>query len=48
MSVARIPYLPLGAFYFFYFAVIGGFMPYWGLYLQSLGFDAEAIGSCRR
>ncbi|MEL0027045.1 MAG: MFS transporter [Perlucidibaca sp.] len=40
----RIPYVPLGAFYFFYFAVIGGFMPYWGLYLQSLGFDAAAIG----
>jgi PPP family 3-phenylpropionic acid transporter len=34
----------LGAFYFFYFAVIGGFMPYWGLYLQTLGFNAEAIG----
>jgi len=44
VRAARIPYLPLGAFYFFYFAVIGGFMPYWGLYLQSLGFDAEAIG----
>lgn len=44
MSTPRIPWLPLGAFYFFYFAVIGGFMPYWGLYLQSLGFDAEAIG----
>jgi len=44
VSAARIPFLPLGAFYFFYFAVIGGFMPYWGLYLQSLGFDAEAIG----
>lgn len=44
MSTARIPFVPLGAFYFFYFAVIGGFMPYWGLYLQSLGFDAAAIG----
>lgn len=43
-SAARIPYLPLGAFYFFYFAVVGGFMPYWGLYLQSLGFNAQAIG----
>lgn len=44
MSSARIPYVPLGAFYFFYFAVIGGFMPYWGLYLQSLGFGAAEIG----
>lgn len=43
-TAARIPYLPLGAFYFFYFAVVGGFMPYWGLYLQSLGFNAQAIG----
>lgn len=44
MGAGRIPYVPLAAFYFFYFAVIGGFMPYWGLYLQSLGFDAAAIG----
>ena len=44
MTSGRIPYVPLAAFYFFYFAVIGGFMPYWGLYLQSLGFDAAAIG----
>lgn len=44
MTAGRIPYVPLAAFYFFYFAVIGGFMPYWGLYLQSLGYDAAAIG----
>lgn len=43
-SSPRPPFIRLGAFYFFYFAVIGGFMPYWGLYLQSLGFNAEAIG----
>ncbi len=34
----------LGAFYFFYFAVIGGFQPYWGLYLQGQGFSPAAIG----
>jgi len=41
---ARIPHVPLASFYFFYFAVLGGFMPYWGLYLQSLKFSPEAIG----
>lgn len=35
----------LAAFYFFYFASIGVFMPYWGKYLASLGYDSEAIGS---
>lgn len=44
VSAPRIPWVSLGAFYFFYFAVIGGFMPYWGLYLQSLGFSAADIG----
>lgn len=38
------PFLRLGAFYFFYFAVIGGFQPYWGLYLQGQGFSPAAIG----
>lgn len=42
---ARIPVFPLSAFYFFYFAGLGGFMPYMGLYLQShLGFSAKDIG----
>jgi PPP family 3-phenylpropionic acid transporter len=40
-----MPYWRLSAFYFFYFAALGILMPYWGLYLQSLGFDAFAIGS---
>ena len=34
----------LSAFYFFYFAVLGGFMPYWGLYLKNQHFDEAAIG----
>lgn len=42
---ARIPVFPLSAFYFFYFAGLGGFMPYMGLYLQKhLGFTPEDIG----
>jgi len=36
-------YRRLWAYYFCYFVFIGIFMPYWSLYLQSLGFDAAAI-----
>lgn len=39
-----MPYWRLSAFYFFYFSLIGVLAPYWGLYLQSIGFDAIAIG----
>jgi len=39
------PYWRLSGFYFFYFASLGALIPYWGLYLSSLGFDAAAIGS---
>lgn len=39
-----MPYRPLSSFYFFYFASLGAFMPYWGLYLEDLGFAALAIG----
>jgi len=38
-------YWSLSSVYFFYFAVLGVTNPYWGLYLQSLGFDAEQIGA---
>jgi len=31
-------------FYFFYFITVGIIVPYWGLYLQSLGFTATEIG----
>lgn len=34
----------LAGFYFFYFAFVGAFSPYWGLYLQSLQFSAWQIG----
>lgn len=43
-AVPAIPYWRLSLFYFFYFAVLGGFMPYWGLYLQGLGFTEADIG----
>ncbi len=39
-----LPYWRLSAYYFFYFASLGALVPYWGLYLQSRGFDALAIG----
>jgi len=39
-----LPYWRLSGFYFFHFAFIGAFAPYWGLYLQSLSFDAFQIG----
>lgn len=40
-----MPYWRLSGFYFFYFASLGTLLPYWGLYLKSLGYDAKAIGS---
>ena len=40
-----MPYWRLSGFYLFYFAALGALLPYWGLYLKSIGFDAKAIGS---
>ncbi|MFO1372861.1 MAG: MFS transporter, partial [Candidatus Competibacteraceae bacterium] len=37
-------YLRLSGFYLFYFATLGVLLPYWGLYLQALGFDPARIG----
>lgn len=34
----------LAGFYFFYFASIGAFLPYWNLYLKHLDFSARQIG----
>ena len=39
-----MPYWRLSGFYFFYFAVLGLLVPYWGLYLKSLGYSALEIG----
>ncbi|MBC7944999.1 MAG: MFS transporter, partial [Burkholderiales bacterium] len=38
------PYWRLSGFYFFYFAFVGAFTPYWSLYLQALAFSAFQIG----
>lgn len=39
-----LPYWRLSAYYFFYFAFIGAFSPYFSLYLKSLDFSAWDIG----
>jgi len=40
-----MPYWRLAGFYFFYFAVLGVLVPYWGLYLKSIGFSPVDIGT---
>jgi len=44
MVQTKIPYWRLSGFYFFYFATLGGFLPYWSLYLKDSGFNAAEIG----
>ena len=39
----RLPYWRLSGYYFFYFAFVGVFSPYFGLYLKSLSFSAWDI-----
>lgn len=39
-----MPYWRLSGFYFYYFALLGALVPYWGLFLRERGFDAVAIG----
>ncbi len=39
-----MPYWRLSAFYFFFFSSLGALLPYWGLYLESLGFNPVQIG----
>lgn len=41
---AAYPYWRLSSFYFFYFALLGAWLPFWPLYLRELGFGAAAIG----
>lgn len=41
---ARTPYWRLAGFYLCYFAALGAFVPYWGLYLESQGFTPLQIG----
>ncbi|OGT90694.1 MAG: MFS transporter [Gammaproteobacteria bacterium RIFOXYA12_FULL_61_12] len=39
-----MPYWRLSGFYLFYFGALGILVPFWGLYLKGLGYDAVAIG----
>ena len=39
-----VPYWRLSSFYFFYFALLGVWLPFWPLYLQDRGFSALDIG----
>lgn len=39
-----VPYWRLSGFYFSHFALMGAFVPYWSLYLQSISFTAFQIG----
>ena len=40
----KLPYWRLSGFYFFYFAALGVFLPYWALYLQAAGQTPVQIG----
>ena len=42
--IKHIPYWRLSSFYWFYFATLGAFIPYWGLYLSDAGYNAVEIG----
>jgi len=42
--MSAVPYRRLAGFYFFYFAYIGAFAPFFSLYLKSLGVSAVEIG----
>jgi PPP family 3-phenylpropionic acid transporter len=44
MVKSGVPYWRLSGFYFFYFASLGVLIPYWSLYLKSLGYNSLAIG----
>jgi PPP family 3-phenylpropionic acid transporter len=39
-----MPYWRLSGFYFFYFAALGAIVPYFSVYLRSIGFNATRIG----
>ncbi len=44
MTGQPLPYWRLSAFYFFYYACLGSWIPYWPLYLQHIGHGAVVIG----
>ncbi len=39
------PYMPLSLFYLFYFGALGALVPYWPVYLHSLGLCPSEIGA---
>jgi len=43
-AATSVPLARLSAWYFCYFAIVGTISPYWTLYLDSLGFNAQQIG----
>ena len=43
MSTPKNYYWRIAGFYFFYYAFVGMFAPYWSLYLKSIHFDAIEI-----
>ena len=45
MKKSSVPYWRLSGFYFFYFASLGVLIPYWSLYLKSLGYSSLIIGT---
>lgn len=44
-AAAAVPYWRISSFYFFYFAMLGAWLPFWPLYLRELGHGAAAIGT---
>ncbi len=43
-QIDSVPSFRLSKFYFVYFASLGIFLPYWAIYLKSLGYDIAEIG----
>ena len=41
-----MPYWRISGFYAFYYAILGIWMPFWPLYMHSIGYGAAAIGLC--
>lgn len=41
---SAVPYWRLSGFYFFYFSTLGGFLPFWSLYLEAKGFNPLEMG----
>ncbi|HEY5703027.1 MAG TPA: MFS transporter [Gammaproteobacteria bacterium] len=42
--IQGIPYWRLSGFYFLFFVTVGVILPYWALYLKSIGMDSRQIG----